>query len=293
VSLKVSNPMNAVVWLAFLTPGRFSGTRSDFALAAASFALGCLILWTKPAPWESRGPAREAAGFFGTLQFLSAIAWLYALAFKGAQTGPLDLLELPRWLLLGGFSAWLIRHHDESVRSTTETALAAGVYASPLLFPDPAGRAFYAALALAYLLLLSRSSLRLLHAAAAAGVLFTAGYAPSWSAPADALRLVRLSPALGWGPASYDIVSATGPQYLRWLARGGALGAAVMLAGFALLAYRLLRGEDDLRRRAALGTFLACAALLAAFGPWFDGYRNCFMAAFLLAAACSPRGGAA
>ena len=123
--------------------------------------------------------------------------------------------------------------------------------------------------------------------------LATAGIKPAVSIAPEIVRLVRLSPIVGWGPARYELASATSPQYLHWLARGGTLGACLIAAGLALVVRRLLRGEDDLRRRAAVAAFLSLAALLLLTGPLLDGYRFLFMFAFMLAAVHEPRGGGA
>jgi hypothetical protein len=284
MSLRLANPMSSVVWLAFLLPGRLAGGRLDFALALAVLAVACVTLWTKPSPWESRAPARRAAWLFGALQFLYVISYLYALAFKGAQTGPLDLFELPRWLFLGAFVVYLIRHYDASVRAATEAAMIASLYGSWIVFETAGERTYAAALTLAYLLLFSRARLRFLHASAAVVVLFFLGARPAWAAPQDLLRLIASSPVFGWGPARYEIVSGAGSQYLLWLARGGALGACVIAAGLAFAAYRLVLDEDDLRRRAKLASFLACVAALLLSGPYLDSARLFFATAFLLAA---------
>ncbi|MFA6003550.1 MAG: hypothetical protein WC881_05730, partial [Elusimicrobiota bacterium] len=262
MSLRLSNPLAAIVWLTFLFPGRWLSGRSEFAFALAVLAVGCVVLWVKPSPWESRAPARQAAGVFAGLQFLYVISYLYALAFKGAQTGPLDLLELPRWLLLGGFVVYLIRHYGASVHAATESALVAALYGSWFGFASSGERAYAAALTLCYLLLFSRVRLRYLHAAVAAAVWLGAGSLPDWAASAGVFRSIRLSPVFGWGPAGYEAVSASCSQYPLWLMRGGALGAGLILVGLVLAVRRLLRVEEDLRLRAAAAGFLICAALL-------------------------------
>ncbi|UPT75207.1 MAG: hypothetical protein M0D55_05735 [Elusimicrobiota bacterium] len=243
-----------------------------------------------PAPWETRAPAFRAAALAGALQVAWLISYLFALAFKGAQTGPLDWLDLPRWTLLGVFAVHLIRHHGPAVREAVESAMAAAAYASWLVFDSPRERFAAAALTLCYLLLFSRSRLRLMHAGAALAALSTAWARLGVSPAPDVLRLIGASPVLGWGPARYEVVSATSPQYLHWLARGGALGACLLAAAAVFVVRALMRSEDDLRRRAAVGAFLACAALLLLTGPLLDGYRFFLLLAFMLAAVHEPRG---
>lgn len=92
MSLRLPNPLIEIAWIAFLLPGRFVGGRLELTLAVVVFAVACAVLWVKPSPWESRAPARQAALIFASLQFLCAISYLYALAFKGAMSGPQNLL---------------------------------------------------------------------------------------------------------------------------------------------------------------------------------------------------------
>ena len=168
--------------------------------------------------------------------------------------------------------------------------MVAAAYASWLVFDSPRERFAAAALTLCYLLLFSRSRLRLMHAAAALAALATSGAKPAVAAASDVLRLIAASPVLGWGPARYEIVSATSSQYLHWLARGGVLGGGLILGGLMYAVRVLVRGEDDIRRRAAVSAFIACAALLLLMGPLLDGYRFIFVLAFMFAAVHEPRG---
>jgi hypothetical protein len=285
--------MIAIVWLVFLLPARLLAGRFDFALAIAVFAVACVVLRVMPSPWESRTPARHAALIFAGLQFLYFISYLYAQAFKGALLGPQDLFELPRWLLLGGFVVYLIRHYGASVRAATESAMTAALYGSWLLFETSGERTYVAALTLCYLLFFSRARLRFLHAAAAVAVILLSGAHLSWATSAEVMRLIRLSPVLGWGPARSEAVFASCSQYLLWIARGGVFGAGLILAGLCLITDRLLRGEDDLRRRAVVAAFLSCGALLLLSGPYLNSYRLCFLTALLIAAAHEPRGSVA
>lgn len=293
MSLKLSNPLVVIVWSAFLLPDRLAAGRLDLPLAALAAAAGAASLWSMPAPWESRGPAYRIALLAGAVQLLWGLSYLYALAFKGALTGPLDWLDLPRWTLLGVFLIHLVRHRSPAVREATESAMAASAYASWLVFGVPGERFAAAALTLLWLLLFSRARLRFAHASAALTALVFSGWTPAVAAAPDALRLIRSSPLFGWGPARYELLSATSPQYLHWLVRGGALGGSLIAAGLVYAVFSLLRGEEDLRRRAAVAALLSCAALLLLTGPLLDSYRFFFLISFLFAAAVEPRGTAA
>ncbi|MDP3542415.1 MAG: hypothetical protein Q8T11_08115 [Elusimicrobiota bacterium] len=290
MKVKLPNPLVAIVWCAFLLPDRLAGGRLDLPLAALAAIAGGASLWTMPSAWETREPAYRAALLAVALQLLWVISFLFALAFKGAQSGPLDWLDLPRWTILGVFLVHLIRQHGPAVREAAESAMAVAAYGSWLIFDSPRERFAAAALTLCYMILFSRSRLRLAHAAAALAALATAGFKPLVAIAPDVERLVRLSPVIGWGPARYELASATSPQYLHWLARGGALGACLIAAGLALVVRRLLRGEDDIRRRTAVAAFLSLAALLLLTGPLLDGYRFFFVLAFMAAAVHEPRG---
>lgn len=287
MSLRLPNPLVGFVWAAFLFPGRFLPRRGEMALAVAACAVGVWVDWVKPSPWESRAPARRALQVFGLLQFLAALSYLFALGFKGAATGPQYLWELPRWLILGGFAVYLIRHHDASVREATESAAAVSLYASWALFEAPGERTFAAGSCAAYLLLFSRSRLRFLHAAAGLAAAALWGARPGWSAPAGLLALIRRSPVLGWGPSRDELLGG-GSQYLQWAARGGAVGAAPLAAGLFLLVRRLVSSRGGTRGRAEVGAFLAVVGLLLLGGPYLDSYRLAFMTAALMAAVARP-----
>lgn len=285
--------MTALIWAVFLLPGRLAGDRLDFALGAAAAAAGAAALWTRPSPWETLGAARRTALYFGALQVLYLFSWLSALAYNGAQTGLADLADLPRWLLLGTACAWILRQHDEAAREATARALTVTAWAALLLFDKPADAAYAAGLAFVWHVLFSKAPRRRLHAAASAVSWSLAFAHPFKAASAEAGRMIRQSPLLGWGPARYEALSEPGSQYVSWTLRGGFLGAAVIVTGVLVLAWNLLDEEDDLRRRAAVGVLLAAAPLLALAGPVLDGYRLVLWTAFVLAAARPPRGGAA
>ena len=293
--VRLPNPMSALAWTVFLLPGRWLSDRADAPLAFAALLVGAATLWSMPSPWETRAPARRAAVLLGALQCLYAFSFLYALAFKGAQTGSADLIELPRWLLVGAFLVYVIRHHEPSVKAATERALTVSAYAGWVLFERPADAAYAAVLALGWQLLFSRSRWRFLHAGAAAATAAWAFSAARFTrvVPPEVLRMIRLSPVLGWGPGRYEPALASGSQYALWIARDGVLGAGVIAGGLALVASRLLADEEDLRRRAAVAALLAATAALLLTGPVLDSYRMVFWTALVLAAVHEHRGSAA
>jgi hypothetical protein len=293
--VRLPNPMAVLAWIVFLLPGRWLSDRADAPLAVVAALVGLATLWSMPAPWESRGPARRAAVLLGALQVLYAFSFAYALAFKGAQTGAADFVELPRWLLVGVFLVYVIRHHEPSVKAATERALTASAYAGFLLFDRPADVAYAAVLALGWLALYSRSRWRLLHAAAAAATAAWAFSAARFTRvfPSEVLRMIRLSPVLGWGPGRCEPALSSGSQYALWVARGGVIGSGLIAGGLALVVSRLLADEEDLRRRAAFALLLAATAALLLTGPVLDSYRMVFWTTLVLAAVHEHRGSAA
>lgn len=99
-----------------------------------------------------------------------------------------------------------------------------------------------------------------------------------------AWSLLAASPVLGWGPARYEELDGAG-QYALWAARGGALGAGLLLAGAASLSYSLLASGG--RRAAGAAALLGCAALLLLSHALLDSYRL-FLALALLLRSAQP-----
>jgi hypothetical protein len=179
--LRLSNPMSAVVWLAFLLPAVFSGARIDRGFGFAVFFLGCAALYSQPSPWEARKPSSRALKIFLLLEFLYAFSFLYSAAFNGIQPGLRDFLELPRYVVLGVFVAYLIRHYDSHVRGAMEWAMTAALYCA-LLFPGSDPQGYVAIMTLCWLLFFSTQRLRFLHAATALLVVVFNGGPVSWLA---------------------------------------------------------------------------------------------------------------
>ena len=181
MSVRLPNPLSAVVWLAFFLPAGLWSGWLDRGFAAAVFLLGCVVLISKESPWEARKPSARALRLFLLLEILYVFSCLYSAAFNGVQFGPLDWFELLRYVFLGTFVVYLIRHYDSRVRGAMDSAMAASLYAA-LLFPslDPQGGA--ALLTLCYLLFFSKLRLRFLHAATALLVVFFSGALASWTA---------------------------------------------------------------------------------------------------------------
>ena len=181
MSVRLPNPLSAVVLLAFVLPGQWLDGSLDRAFAAAAFLLAVGVLFVKPSPWEARKPAREAAWFCAMLQLLYVLSFAYSAAFNGVQTGLQDWLELPRWLFLGAFCVHLIRHYDDQVREAMEAGMLAAVCAGPFLFAN-ADYGYAAVLSSCWFLFFSRSRLRLVYSGAALLLVFLEGSRPSWAA---------------------------------------------------------------------------------------------------------------
>lgn len=285
--MRLHNPMSAVVWLAVFLPGHP-------AFPAAVAVLGGLVLYTQPALWEARRPSREAAAVFFLLLLADAVSYAYSMAFNGVRTGPMDMWALARPLFSGVFTVYLIRHHDDRVRRSLESALLAAVYltlflrtsgwSSLSLFEPVQSMGYLAALSSIYFAFFSRAPLRFAHAAAAATVvLFSMPAAGSSSK--DAVSLFWRSPVFGWGPAWYEPASALGNQYLRWLLRGGVIGTGLILTGLALASFRLLRDAwHDRRRLLGAAVFLGFAAGMLMAGPFLEDFRLFALTGFLIAA---------
>lgn len=292
-AFRLHNPMSAVVWLAVLLPGHLFGGHAGLVFPAAAAVLGALILFNQPARWEARRPAREAAAVFFLLLLSDAVSYAYSLAFNGAATGPLDAWALARPLFAGVFAVHVIRHHDERVRRSLESALLAAVYLTLFLrttglstwslFDPVQSMGYLAALAAIHFVFFSRAPLRLAHAAAAATVVLFC-MPPGLEPSREALTLFRRSPLFGWGPACYEPASSLGNQYLRWLLRGGLAGAGVVLAGAVLVGFRLLRDAwNDRRRLLGAAVFLGFTAGMLMAGPFLEDFRLFALTGFLVA----------
>jgi len=181
VSLRLPNPLSAVVWLAFFLPAAAWGGWLDRAFGAAVALLGLAVLISKASPWEARKPSALALRFFLILELLWIFSFLYSAAFKGAQFSPRGYFELTRYAIFGAFVVHLIRHYDARVRTAMEWAMVAALY-SALIAPeiDPHGCA--ALLTLCWLLFFSRLRLRLAHVAAALVVVFFSDSLAAWTA---------------------------------------------------------------------------------------------------------------
>lgn len=291
--LRPRNSLSALVWLALFVPGHLFGGRLGLALPAAAVVLGATALLTSPSPWERRGPSRQAGVIFFLLFLLESVSTAYSAAFNGIRTGPLDVFGLARPLVAGLFTVYLIRHYDADVRKSLENALAAAMYTALFLLSVGArGRflfepvelmGYLASLAAIRFVFFSRAPLRWAHAAAAAAVvLFSAP--PALGSLREALGYFWRSPVFGWGPAHYEPMSSLGNQYLRWLLRGGVLGAGLIFCGLGLVAFRLLRALWDDRNRLLGATFfLGFAAGMLLAGAFLEDFRLFALTGFLIA----------
>lgn len=101
----------------------------------------------------------------------------------------------------------------------------------------------------------------------------------------EALAYISRSPVFGWGPSKYETMAYVDNQYLLWLLRNGAVGTGLILTGFVLLAWRLLRGaRGDLMRLAGTAAFLTSVALMLLAGQFLDNFRLFFLTGFMAAA---------
>jgi hypothetical protein len=181
MTLRLSNPMSAAVWLAFFVPASLFGGWADRSFGAALFLLGGAALLAKPSPWEARKPAALALRIFLLLELLYVVSFAYSAAFNGALFGLRDYLELPRYVFLGVFAAYLIRHYDAQIRGVMEWAMTAALYFS-LLLPAADAQGYVAVMTLCWLLFFSRLRLRYLHALTAAVVVVLNGGPAAWTA---------------------------------------------------------------------------------------------------------------
>lgn len=397
--IRLPNPMIFAVWLTIFVPGHLFGWWVERSFAASIFALSCLLLLVKGAPWETRKPARQASVILFLVQFLYVTSYVFSVAFNGIQTGPRDMFELGRYLILWAFVVYIIRHFEGRVRTALEAALTASLYFSLFVFAayqrtlpvlTPAFKALYAGtktsvgkfsgqarlaapfenpnflgfaatLTICWLLFFSKSRLRLAHVAAGLLVLFYTGSRTAWAATGvllafalavyvyqgliqlkvklaaqlslaflclvlsgpwliprvlansrvarvitavsrgglqeeanaarrlvqarEALTYISRSPFFGWGPSKYETMTYVDNQYLLWLLRNGVAGTGLILAGFALLSWRLLRGaRGDLMRQAGTAAFLTSVALMLLAGQFLDNFRLFFLTGFMAAA---------
>jgi hypothetical protein len=232
MSVRLPNPLSAIVWLSFFLPAAAWGGWLDRAFGAAVFLLGVSVLISKASPWEARKPAGLALRVFLLLQFFYIFTFLYSAAFNGAQFGLADYFELPRYVFLGTFAVYLIRHDDARVRGALEWAMVAALYAA-LLAPGVDPQGYASLLAFCWLLFFSRLRLRLLHAATALVVVFFSGALSSWTA---ALFVVSAALAVG----VYRLLARRRRRYavplslaLYVLLLGGSAGVARLKPGAA------------------------------------------------------------
>lgn len=290
---RLHNPMSAVVWLALFVPAHALGGRLGPVLPVAALILGGVILFTQPALWGVRRPTREASTIFFLLLLADAMSYAYSMAFNGVRSGPMDLWALSRPLFTGVFTVSLIRHHDDSVRKSLESALLGTIYITLFLrttgiwswslFEPAPSMGYVAALAAIYFVFFSRAPLRLAHAAASATVVLFC-IPPILESSREALELFRRSPVFGWGPAYYEPMSTLGNQYLRWLLRGGLLGTGLIMIGLCFVGFRLLRDSwSDRRRLVGSAIFLGFTAGMLMAGAFLEDFRLFALTAFLIA----------
>jgi len=342
MTLRLANPMSAVVWAAFLLAAIFPGAGADRLFGALVCVLGVATLLAMPSPWEAHRPSAAALRFCLALELLYVASAVYSAGVNGASFSAASALELPRFLAVGVFVAYLIRHFDAHVREALDWAAAGALYVF-LVLPSADPQAYAAVLCLVWLLFFSRLRLRFLHAATALTVVVLSGEgaarsaaggalivgfsllvyrglargrarrsgrwsaliclfllagaaalsraqrvrAPATLAATDAVarQFIRRSPVFGWGPVDGALIVGRS-QYVFWTLKQGYLGAGLILAGLALLAFRLLRAaREDATRFAGTAALLASVAWLLTAGRFFESYRLFFLTAFFAAAA--------
>jgi hypothetical protein len=179
MSLRLSNPMSAAVWLAFFVPTSLFGGWPDRSFAAAIFLLACAVLIAKPSPWEARTPSGQALKIILLLEFSCIVSYVYSAAFNGIAMGPRDCFGLLRYIFIAGFVVYLIRHFDGHVRTAMEWAMTAAVYYF-LLFKAADPQGYVSMMTLCYLLFFSRLRLRFLHSLAALLAVLINGAPLTW-----------------------------------------------------------------------------------------------------------------
>jgi O-antigen ligase len=222
---RVPNPMIFVVWLAIFVPGHLFDWWVERAFSAGVTMLALFTLFAKQSPWESRRATRQAGVLFFLIEILFVASYVYSVAFNGLETGLRDYFEVARYLFLWVFIVYLIRHYDDRVRRSTETAVACSMYfcilvglcylyTVPVLSPffrtvlyaktksyvnyagtirlaapfeNPNFLGFYAVQVLTYMIFFSRSKLRLAHIAASMLVIYFCSSRTAWVAMAVVL----------------------------------------------------------------------------------------------------------
>lgn len=175
------NPLGAAAGLACVLPGAAGPFGLDGSFGAAAGFVGAAALWTQPSPWETGRTARSAALFFGVLQVAALLSAAWAGGVLGHTGMALDWPALLQPALFGVLAAYSVRHYDGHVRATLDGALAAAVYVS-WAYRGPEDFGAFSAPAACWMLLFSRTRLRLLHGGAAVLATALCGDNASWAA---------------------------------------------------------------------------------------------------------------
>ncbi len=220
-ALRLPNPMVLMVWLTVFVPGHLYLWTVERAFAGLVLFVGAFLSLAQTAPWETRRPSQRALAFVFLIQFLYAVSFVYSTAFNGIETGPRDVFEMLRYVIVGAFAFYVIRHADARVRDAVESAVSAVPYFALLVlicfqrsvpvltglfkgflyaetktsvgattgqfriaapYANPNYLGYACTLGLAYLLFFGRSRLRFLHAAALLVAIFATGSRTAWIA---------------------------------------------------------------------------------------------------------------
>ncbi|MDX6769391.1 MAG: O-antigen ligase family protein [Elusimicrobiota bacterium] len=220
-TVRLPNPMVLMVWLTVFVPGHLYLWAVERAFAGLVLFAAVFLSLAQTAPWETRRPSQRALAFVFLIQFLYAVSYVYSTAFNGIETGMRDAFEMLRYVIVGGFAFYVIRHADASVRDAVERALSVIPYYSlfvlacfsrsvPVLtglfkdflyaqtktsvgattgqfrvaapYANPNYLGYACALGLAYFLFFGRSRLRFLHAGAMLVAIFSTGSRTAWIA---------------------------------------------------------------------------------------------------------------
>lgn len=223
---RLPNPMVFLIWLTVFVPGHMYEWWVERAFTAFFCLTASFLMLIKGSPWERRRPAVRALLLLFLVQFFYISAYAYSVAFNGIATGARDYFELARYLFVGIFAVYVIRHFDRSARRAVESAvivmpyvsivvLAAFMWNLPVLTPvlkgviyantktsiipeygtlrlaapytNPNFLGFALTLSICYLVFFSRAPLRFAHAGLAVMTVFYTGSRTAWAGTAVVL----------------------------------------------------------------------------------------------------------
>lgn len=255
-----------------------------------SFFRGWLYAETKTTAGDFGGQMRLAAPFENPnyLGFASVMTMCYLLFFSKAR---LRTLHIAAALLVvffcGSRTAWA------GTGLLVAAALATYCYQSLVKLNIK----YAVQLSLVFLVLMisgpwmlqrvmaSNRVIRVVKAMEKGGIQEEANAAHRLTKAREALVYIRQSPVFGWGPSKYVTMTYTDNQYLLWLLRNGALGAGLIVLGFAVAGVRLvLAARGNLMHAVGAASFVCTLAVMLLAGQFLDNFRLLFLAVFFAAA---------